>query len=308
MNTSRFRWTIAAVGLCTTVGLASAGQDSAQGRGGGRGGGTPTPQVIPRTPPVDPALHDRGRDLWAKHCIDCHGTQARGSESGPNIIRSVTVNRDRSSFTPGSVLGPYLRKGHPTQSGTPSASLSDDDAVALAHFLRQRVNDTMRGSPVFVPGDVLTGNAAAGEAFFNGAGGCAGCHNATRGSLAGIRSRVPSTVALQQRMLFPMAGGRGGRGRGGRGAAPPEGPPAPNPNAVRATITRPSGPAISGVLVDQDSFYVTVRDEAGLVHVVRRTPGMQVATTNPFQAHIDLLDRLTDENIHDLVAHLETLK
>ncbi len=35
---------------------------------------------------------------------------------------------------------------------------------------------------------------------------------------------------------------------------------------------------------------------------------MKVTKANPLQAHIDLLDRLTDTQIHDLVAHLETLK
>ena len=36
--------------------------------------------------------------------------------------------------------------------------------------------------------------------------------------------------------------------------------------------------------------------------------GATVVTTNPLQAHIDLLDRITDKQIHDLVAYLENLK
>jgi hypothetical protein len=35
---------------------------------------------------------------------------------------------------------------------------------------------------------------------------------------------------------------------------------------------------------------------------------MRVTRANPLQAHIDLLDRITDAQIHDLVAYLETLK
>lgn len=269
-------WPIAALGFCLGVPLVLRAQPL-------------------RTAPVDAAAHDRGAKLWVRHCIDCHGTQARGSETGANIIRSVVVNRDRASSTPGSVLGPFLQQGHPTQSGTPSSTLTQEERAALAHFLRQRVNDTMRGSPVFVPGDVLTGDARAGEAYFNGEGGCTTCHTPTSRSLAGIRSRVASTVDLQQRMLFPMAGGRG-RGQ------------AAGPNAVTVTITPASGPVVSGVLVEQDSFFVTLRDAAGMQQVIRRTPGMKVVTMNPFQAHIDALDRLTDKNIHDLVAYLETLR
>jgi hypothetical protein len=35
---------------------------------------------------------------------------------------------------------------------------------------------------------------------------------------------------------------------------------------------------------------------------------MKVTKTIPLQAHIDLLDRITDTQIHDLVAYLETMK
>jgi hypothetical protein len=41
---------------------------------------------------------------------------------------------------------------------------------------------------------------------------------------------------------------------------------------------------------------------------VRRTPGMKVVLNNPLQAHIDLLEVITDTEMHDLVAYLESLK
>ena len=245
---------------------------------------------IPRSPAADPAEHDRGRALWANHCIECHGSQARGTETGPNIIRTKTVNFDRASFTPGSVLGPFLKAGHPTQSGKPSPSFTNEEVVSLAHFLRQKVNDTMRSSPLFTVADILIGDAKAGEAYFNGAGGCAGCHNTTTSSLAGIRARVGTTVDLQQRLLFPM------RGRG-----------ADNPYAVKVTVTPSSGPALSGTLVERSDFYVTLRQADGTIRAVV-TDGARVVTTNPLQAHIDLLDRISDKQIHDVVAYLETLK
>jgi cytochrome c oxidase cbb3-type subunit III len=201
------------------------------------------------------------------------------------------------------VLGPFLKAGHPTQSRKPSASFTDEEVVALANFLRQRVNDTMRGSPVFTVGDIVIGDPKAGEAYFNGEGGCATCHNADARSLAGVATRIPEPVDLQQRLLFPGGGGGRGRGRG----APPAGA-APDRNAVTVTITSASGPAISGVLVEESDFYITVRDAEGTIRTVRRTPGMKVARTNPLQAHIDLLDRISDKQIHDLVAYLETLK
>lgn len=266
---------------------------------------SPAAAQLTRAPVVDPAAHDRGRALWASHCIECHGSQARGSETGPNIIRTKTVNFDRNAAVPGSVLGPYLKANHPTQSKKPSASFTDDEIVALAHFLRERVNDTMRGSPLFTVGDIVVGDAKAGEAYFNGEGGCATCHNATTRSLAGIATRIAAPVDLQQRMLFPASGGRG---RGGRGRGAAAGPPVVDPNAIRVTITPASGPALAGVLVEESDFYVTLRDADGTLRVVRKAPGLTVTKTNPLQAHIDLLERISDKQIHDLVAYLETMK
>jgi mono/diheme cytochrome c family protein len=241
-------------------------------------------------PVVDPAAATRGGRVWSSECITCHGTQARGTETAPSLLRSTVVLRDRY----GSQLGPFLKKGHPTQSGTPSAALSEAQMVDLTHFLRQRIEDTLRGGALWTEGNILTGDAAAGAAYFNGEGKCAACHSAAANNLAGISSRVDSLVDVQQRMLFP--GGRGGRGGGS------------NTAAVKVTISPAAGPSITGVLVEMDDLFVTFRDDAGTVRTVRRAPGMKVTKADPLQAHHELLDRITDKNIHDLVAYLETLK
>ena len=99
-------------------------------------------------------------------------------------MRSLVVLRDRY----GSELGPFLKKGHPSR----AARRRDADATSRSstsrNFLRQRVNDSLRGSPIFQAGNVLTGDAKAGEAYFNGEGKCSTCHGASS-SLAGIGSR-----------------------------------------------------------------------------------------------------------------------
>lgn len=292
-------------GAASADALQEAGRGAPAGRGAGGRGAAPAPAVegppirsIVRNAPVDPDAHDRGRALWARECFNCHGAQGRGGEDGPNIIRSRTVNFDRYPAQAGTVLGPFLKAGHPTTSGKPSATFTSDETIALANFLRQRVNDTMRGSAEFVPGNILVGNAAAGEAYFNGEGGCTSCHNATARSLAGIATRIPAPVDLQQRMLFQNRGTLRGRGPGGTSAG----------NAITVSIKTRDGAVMSGVLVEQSDFYVTFRDAGGAVHVVRRAPGMTVVVTDPLQAHVDLLDRITDAQIHDLVAYLETLK
>lgn len=247
-------------------------------------------------PPVDAAAADRGRTVYGAECVSCHGPQARGTQNGSNLVRSLVVLRDRY----GSQLGPLLKQGHKEMmSGRSSSTLTDVQIVDLANFLRQRVNDTLRGSPIFQVQNVLTGDAKAGAAFFNGEGKCSGCHSPT-GNLAGIGSRL-EPVDIQQRFLFPGAG-RGGRGRG---AAPSA---TPSATAVTVTLTPPSGPAISGTLMQMDDFTVTLRDASGQVQTITRTPELKVVKNNPLAAHRALLDTITDKQMHDVVAYLETLK
>ena len=245
-------------------------------------------------PVVDTAAHDRGRALWATHCVDCHGPQARGSDNGPNIIRTETLNYDRFAPQPGSVLGPFLKKGHPTSSKKPSASFTDAEIADLANFLRQRINDTMRGSPIFTVGDIVTGDPKAGETYFNGAGGCNKCHSPT-GDLQGIASRYDGPT-LQALIAFGTVGG-------GRGSA------AAWRTARKATVTTVSGETVTGVLVRLTDFDVTIRDQAGKqMSWLRNADVPKVQVTDPLQGHIDLLAKYKDSDIHDLAAYLATLK
>jgi mono/diheme cytochrome c family protein len=247
---------------------------------------------------VDDAAADRGRTLFAAECVDCHGPTAHGSEKGANLVRSNVVLKDRV----GSELGPFLKKGHPLQSKKNSADLTSEQVVNLSHFLKQRINDALKRSPTGI--NKVTGNVAAGKAYFDGDGKCATCHALTEGSprtLFGIAARYPDSVNLQQAMLFP-GGGRGGRG-GGRAAT--GGSAA---TAVTITVTPPGEPAVTGAIVLLDDFDVQVRDADGKVHQWSRTPALKVIKHDPLAAHHELLDRLTNDNVHDLVVYLETVK
>jgi len=295
---------IAAVIVATTIVVVSlgaqqtppaGGRGAGQGRGnfpppsrgGGGGGGAAGPADKPL---VDFALADKGKDAWVAECVTCHGAQARGTDTGPNLLRSVLFLRDRY----GSEIGPFLKKGHPLQSGKPASTLTDEQITNIAHFLRKQLNDTLRGAAVFTVQDIRTGDAKAGAEYFNGAGKCATCHSVT-GDLAGLAGKY-ETVDIQQRMLFP-GGGRGGR----RGGPPPK-------SAVRVSVTPQGGATVSGVLVYMDDFVVTLQDETGVSRTFRRTPALKLQKTDPLDAHHALLDTITDKQIHDLVAYLETLK
>jgi cytochrome c oxidase cbb3-type subunit 3 len=245
---------------------------------------------------VDAAGADRGRKVYVAECVTCHGPKARGAsdaappgQKGPDLIRSLTLLHDRY----GNTVGPFLLKGHPMQSGRASATLTTAEIADLSHFLHQQFDDTLRSGPYSQVLNVLTGDAVAGAAYFNGEGKCNQCHSPT-GDLAGIAKRF-DPPNLQQRFVFPRAGGRGGRG-------------APASKPVTVTVTPPTGATVSGVLIQIDDFNVSLRDSAGAYHNWKRTPELKVEKHDPYQAHVDLLDRYTDKNIHDVVAYLETLK
>ncbi len=57
-----------------------------------------------------------------------------------------------------------------------------------------------------------------------------------------------------------------------------------------------------------DDFNVSLRDSSGEYLSWTRTAALKVEKTDPYAAHIALLDKYTDKNMHDIVAYLETLK
>jgi cytochrome c oxidase cbb3-type subunit III len=272
--------------MVAAIGLSA--QTPAGRGGGGRGGGGLLDQAGAADKQiVDPAAADRGKKTYIAECITCHGPSARGGQNGSDLVRSLVVLHDRY----GNQIGPFLRKGHPVQS-TPSPNFTAAQIEDLSHFIHQRVNDTLRTSPLFHSQDVLTGDPKAGEAWFNGAGKCNTCHS-PKGDLAGIGAKY-DPIDMQQKFLFPRpAFGRGGRGGG---------------KATMVTVTPPAGPAVTGVLDRIDDFNVSLRDSDGEYHAWMRTPALKVKVSDPYAAHNELLDQYTDKNMHDLTAYLETLK
>jgi cytochrome c oxidase cbb3-type subunit 3 len=99
-------------------------------------------------------------------------------------------------------------------------------------------------------------------------------------------------LTLLQRMLYP-----GGAGRGGN--------PSRSPQTVRVTL--PSGEVITGRLAYRDEFTIALTDNAGW-H--RSWPVSRVTFTvdDLLQAHVDQLGKYTDDDMHDVLAYLQTLR
>src|SRR5216110_3200991 len=246
----------------------------------------------PVRPPAPPEQVAHGQQVFRSNCSFCHGSDARGGETGPNLVRAQLVLADQQ----GELITPIVQNGLPAQ-GMPKFTLSAADIVAIAAWLHsQPLSD--RGAPSTL--DILVGDAKAGEAYFNGAGHCTQCHSATA-DLAGIGSRYePKTI---QNLIVSGGGGRGRRRSAG--AAPPV--KAPPPTTV--TVTLPSGRRVQGELDHLSAFVVALRDSDGTYHSFARHDSIpKVVVTNPLQWHIDRLPQWRDADIHDVTAYLVTLK
>src|SRR5215510_9254023 len=77
---------------------------------------------------------ERGQQMFVAQCGFCHGSNATGGQSGPDLIRSVLVMGDED----GKQLGEFLKVGHPDK-GMPKFDLNQEQAKDIAAFLHQRI-------------------------------------------------------------------------------------------------------------------------------------------------------------------------
>lgn len=220
-----------------------------------------------------------GSSIFLQNCAFCHGRDAMGGETGPDLTQSKIVLGDKD----GSAISAVVREGR-IEKKMPAFQFSNSELMSLVAFIRVRVADAaaMKGGRRGVEvADLQTGNAAAGKLYFNGAGGCAKCHSAT-GDLAGIANRFEG-LRLEERMLYP----RDARSK--------------------VAVTLPTGQVIQGVLAYQDEFTIGLRDSSGSYRSWS-TDQVKFTIDSPAQAHIDQFPKYTDKDIHDLMAYLQTLR
>ncbi len=217
------------------------------------------------------------------------GNDAHG-KSGPDLVRSALVLHDSK----GDVIGPVIRNGR-TERGMPAfAALSAEQIDDISTFLHSRAADVSNRFAYKI-GDLITGDAQKGATFFNGDGHCGSCHSQT-GDLAHVATKY-EPVELQRRMLYPAPNlidvfmGKVTT------------PPAP----AKVTVHLPSGEQISGTLDHLDEFTVSMHDSSGWYRSFSRE-NVTVDVQDPRAAHEGLLPKYTDQEMHNVLAFLETLK
>ena len=237
--------------------------------------------VAPAAQQPSPAQVQSGQRLFAAQCGFCHGRDAMGGETGPDLTKSALV-RDPSA---GDRLRAVVRDGR-VDKGMPAFRLTDADLTAVVAFIRdQKVKAESPGARRSVDvADLQTGKADAGQRYFAGA--CSRCHSPT-GDLAGIGKRLEG-LPLLQRMLYPT-------------------PAAGAPSRAKVTVTRRAGEIVAGTLAYRDEFTIALTDSSGAYRAFP-TDTVTFTVDDPLQAHVELLGKYTDADIHNVLAYLHTLR
>jgi cytochrome c oxidase cbb3-type subunit III len=248
------------------------------------------------SPSYPPEQIQAGKTLFAAQCSFCHGRDAGGGESGPDLMASALVEQD----VHGEKIGAVVRNGRPGKGMPAFGNVDEQQLAALVAFIHDRKANAKEGRRRTVDvTDLQTGNAEAGMRYFNGAGGCAKCHS-PGGDLAGIAGKFQG-LELLKRMLYQ---------KDEPAAEPTQGDKrtAESTRAVpTVTVTLPAGQTVSGKLAYRDEFTIGLTDPSGWY---RSWPVTQVKFTvmNPLEGHIELLGKYTDEDIHNVLAYLQTLR
>jgi cytochrome c oxidase cbb3-type subunit 3 len=277
------------VGILLTVAFAfaqegpPAGAPGGRGGRGGRGGGgaAATREFLGLGPAPDAAAAAKGAPLFKQNCATCHGETARGSQVGPNLVRSTVVLHDEKDDE----IGPVIKNGRP-QAGMPAfPSLSQDDIHNIAQFLKMQIELTANrgtyGQTYAGQRSQASGDPKKGEAFFNA--NCVSCHSAA-GDLAKVGSKFPQAAMMQARFLWPSSFG-----------------------PRKATVTTPTGQTVTGTIRQMDDFNVSLIDSSGEYHSWPLDK-VKVQVEDKLAGHRALLPKYSDADIHDITAYLVTLK
>jgi cytochrome c oxidase cbb3-type subunit 3 len=220
----------------------------------------------------------RGRKQFVQSCGFCHGVDATGGRA-PDLVRSPLVAHDQK----GELIGEVIRNGRPDK-GMPALPMTPEQIADIAAFLHARALEALESSgvPRDYPAEKLTtGKVEAGKAFFEGPGGCSGCH-ANPAELAAA-GRKYSSIEFESHMLYP------------------------EDKPITAVVTLRSGEQIRGKVIHLNDFVIGVEGEGGWYKSFSREK-VKVEIQDPLEAHRRLLPRLRQADMHNLFTYLYSLR
>lgn len=211
------------------------------------------------------------RVLFEKQCAVCHG-DGHGTERGPNLAD----NRRVRSASAAEILA-VIRDGVPSR-GMPAFPLPAAELNALTALVRSFSAPAAESHPA--------GNAASGETYFFGAGGCANCHMAQgRGKAVGpdlsAVGREMTFVELESAVRNPAA--------------------AVKPGYQVATVKLRDGRTLRGFARNRSRYNLQLQDMNGKFHLLREN---EIQSTGMEPGSLMRPPKCSAEQCRDLLAFL----
>jgi putative heme-binding domain-containing protein len=252
----------------------------------------PPNEPAARKPGVaDPVLIAEGASLFRANCSPCHGLNAQGGGKGPDLSsgRWVHGSSDAAIFR-------TISQGVP---GTqmPANNFEDSEIRAIIAYLRSL-------SAAAKPG--VAGNRVKGQAIFFGKGACAQCHMV--GGEGGVLAPDLTRVGAARSASYLIDSIREPSKELSEGMTDPNNHYA---NALiydTVTIVTKTGEHITGVAKNEDAFSIQLLDTSGQLHLLLKKDLDSVTHEHRSLMPVYSKDILSDAELRDLVAYLESLR
>jgi len=218
-----------------------------------------------------------GRQIFDAQCAWCHGNEGDGG-MGPNLH-----GRLRHATTLASIVDVIT-------SGIPGTDMPSFRSPLTERSIRQAAAYVQSLSRM--PARSARGNAEHGLAIYE-RNGCASCHTiAGRGGTLG-----PELTSI---------GSRRGAAHLREAVVKPEATHSPGYLVVRAART--SGPEIRGIRLNEDVFWIHIRDASGAVHALQKSELSSLDRELDASLMPSYASRVSGSDLEDLVAYLTTLR
>ena len=238
------------------------------------------PNAKPLTNPLEGNAEaiTAGMGAYRVRCADCHGMDARGIR-GPDITQVWAKGRTDARLF-GTIRNGVTATEMPA---FPAPRTSDTDIWRILAYL-----ETLAASAA--PG-ASAGNASAGQNIF--AASCVGCHRV--GESGGRLGPDLSRIGVARARAAMARQIRGNVNDFRTGYAP-------------VTLTTPDGEQIHGVKKNEDLFSMQIMDNRERIQGYLREDMKAVADEKQSAMPAFGPDKLTDAQLDDLLAYLESLQ
>jgi putative heme-binding domain-containing protein len=221
---------------------------------------------------------DRGRKLFDAHCARCHNMGGTGGE-GPSLARPTL--RHAADET---ALLNVIREGIEATDMPGTWQLSENEVRAVGRYVRSLGR---------VEPSALPGNPAKGREVFEGASGCGNCHSIQ--GQGGILGPDLTDVGLRRGAAYLR-----------ESVVAPEAIVAEGFRMVR--IRTREGEDVVGVRLNEDTFTLQVRDQAGRIHSFSKLELEELEKLSGESLMPGYGTELSPSELDDLVSYLASLR